>query len=59
MVSLKKKELINSKGGYKITAAGYAQMCKMMLPLANGRVILALEVCPKKTLSTKCLVSSI
>lgn len=30
-------------GGYKITPTGFAQMLKMMLSLANGNVILALE----------------
>ena len=31
-------------GGYKVTPIGYAQMTKMLSSLANGRVIMALEV---------------
>ena len=31
-------------GGYKVTPSGFAQMIKMLSNLANGRVIMALEV---------------
>lgn len=31
-------------GGFKITPVGYAQMTKMLSGLANGNVVMALEV---------------